>query len=533
MEVISKHCVEPVRRPELVVDRIPPELSDIVMRMVAKSPEERYANAGKLVADLEEFLGIGQGDYKPNAQQVGTLEASITRFNRSLAARTRGWLAIGFCGVCLLVAALSLPFSLAFAASMAALLLSTVSSYLVTSGARQQAFLFEKVRQFAFQSSWSDRFTWFGAALLGAAIAFVLGWLWLCVAASVIGVVLGILFHSVADRKTIEEHRLALDPIEILLKQLRIQGVDETSLREFVARFGGDDWEEPFEVLFGFEAKLIAREFRRREGIRVGKRFRAWREPLAKWLDARIKARQTTRTQEHLALVEEEGLKAQGVSADVAQAQAQWLAAAMVEQSRAASRLRREERGGDPVTAAAAKRERIKAMLAEARGGKEPPRQLLRDTTNIWLDRFLGARVRFLLGACLTIGCVLWMRQNDVVSGTQLRDAATAALENRQLDNLGGLRLDVQQTTPLRIPIVGRFFNSLNAGLAGGLLLTSSFFRGWSMSLFLFPAAAVAMFGPQLGLPGIHSIGGAPTTSAAVAIVLACVGFVVARGSAD
>jgi serine/threonine protein kinase len=533
MDIISKHRVEPVVRPELVVDKVPPELSDIVMRMVAKSPDERYANAGALIADLEEFLGLGQEGFKASESQVATLEASITAFNNSFAARIRGLVAMGFCGVCLLMMLASLPFSLAFAVSMFALLLSTVGSYFVISGMRQQAFLFEKVRQFAFQSSWSDRFTLLGAWLLVAVVAFVLGWLWWCGAAIVIGAVLGTLFHTVIDRKAIEEHRLALEPIEALLKQLRIQGVDETSLREFVARFGGDAWEAPFEALFGFEAKLDAREFRQQAGIRAGKRFRAWREPLINRLDARIKSRRTTQTREHLVRVEQEGLKAQGVSADVAHAQAQRLAAAMVEQSRAASRIRPEERGADPVAAAAAKRERIKAMLAEARGGKEPPQHILRDTSNRWLNRFLGARVRFLLGACLTIACVLWMRQNNVVSGTQLRDAATAAFENRQLDGLSDVKLDVLQTEPLKLPVIGRFFNSLNVGLAGGLLLVSSLFRGWPMSVFLLPAATVAMFGTHLGLPGVAALGGAQATSAALAIALAFVGFLFGRSNAE
>jgi hypothetical protein len=168
-------------------------------------------------------------------------------------------------------------------------------------------------------------------------------------------------------------------------------------------------------------------------------------------------------------------------------------------------------------------------MLAEARGGKEPPQPILRDAINGWLNRFLGARMRFVLGACLTIGFVLWIQQNNVVSGTQLRQV----LENRQLDDLGSVRLDVQRTTPLKIPIVGRFFNSLNAGLAGGLLLIGSLFRGWPMSVFLLPAAAIAMFGPALGLPGIATMGGAHATSAALAIGLTLLGFLFGRSNAE
>ncbi|MEO8497319.1 MAG: serine/threonine-protein kinase, partial [Planctomycetota bacterium] len=533
MEVITKHRVEPMVRPELIVDKVPAELSDIVMRMVAKLPDDRYPNAGELIADLETFLGVGQGGFKPNEQQVATLDASIAAFNRSPAARTRGLLAMAFCTLCLVIGLASLPFSIATAASTIALLVAAISSYFVISGVRQQTYLFEKVRQFAFQSSWGDRFTLVGGVLLATVVLFVLGWLWMCAAAIVIGVVIGVLFHLVMDQKATAERRAAVEPAEALLKKFRIEGVDETKLREFVARFGGDSWEGFFEALFGFEAKLAARQFRQQEGLRTGKRFRTWREPLMNRLDARLKSHQTKKTRAHLARVEQEGLKAQGVSADEARAQAQRLADAMVDQSVASNRLRPEERGGDPVAAAQAKRERIKAMLAEARSGKQPPQHLLRDTINGWLNQFFGARVRFLLGACLTIGCVLWVQQNGVVSGTQLRDAAAQALENRQVGELRNVQVDVQQTTPLKIPIVGRFFNSLNAGLAGGLLLFSALFRGWPISVFLLPAAAIAMLGPGLGMPGVAALGGAYATSAALAIVLAFVGLVFARSSAD
>ena len=40
---------------------------------------------------------------------------------------------------------------------------------------------------------------------------------------------------------------------------MRVHGLDEEELRQFVAKFAGRHWEEFFEALFGYEAKLAAR----------------------------------------------------------------------------------------------------------------------------------------------------------------------------------------------------------------------------------------------------------------------------------
>ncbi len=58
MELISKHAVEPVVPPELVVDLVPKALSDIILKMVAKDPKDRYATIDEVIVALESFLGI-------------------------------------------------------------------------------------------------------------------------------------------------------------------------------------------------------------------------------------------------------------------------------------------------------------------------------------------------------------------------------------------------------------------------------------------------------------------------------------------
>ena len=44
-----------------------------------------------------------------------------------------------------------------------------------------------------------------------------------------------------------------------MLKTMRLRGLDETALRQFVCKYSGERWEEMYESLFGYEAKRAAR----------------------------------------------------------------------------------------------------------------------------------------------------------------------------------------------------------------------------------------------------------------------------------
>jgi len=55
-EVITKHFHEPIVRPETLVEQVPQEISDVLVKMLAKKPEDRQANMSEVIADLENFL---------------------------------------------------------------------------------------------------------------------------------------------------------------------------------------------------------------------------------------------------------------------------------------------------------------------------------------------------------------------------------------------------------------------------------------------------------------------------------------------
>ena len=103
---------------------------------------------------------------------------------------------------------------------------------------------------------------------------------------------------------------------------------------------------------------------------------------------------------------------------------------------------------------------------------------------------------------------------------------------------MGGLAKDLPfradfQAEPLRLPLVGRWFSSFAPGIAGAMLVFLAFFRGWKMSLFALPAAAVMVFGPSWGLPGIAALGGAPTTAIVLGLAVAGVGLVFGREAGE
>jgi hypothetical protein len=49
------------------------------------------------------------------------------------------------------------------------------------------------------------------------------------------------------------------------------------------------------------------------------------------------------------------------------------------------------------------------------------------------------------------------------------------------------------------------------------------------MSLFALPAAAVMMFGPSWGLPGVAVLGGAPTTAIVLGLAVSAGGLLFGR----
>lgn len=532
-EVITKHKSEPIVRPDAIIKRIPKALSDIVVRMVAKQPDDRYPSLAEVIRDLEAFLGIqSSGPFSPREEQVTTLENSVRLFQEAKLARVRSLAVFCYLAICTALGLGLMFWSLGIGLGLLALPLATAACYFVLSGFQQRTYLFDKFRAWLATTRVSDWATWGAGGLVALVVLLLLGWLFTWISLGVVAVIAAASLYFGIDRPLAREREAALQPTHDLLKSLRLKGVDEEALRQFVARYAGDGWEELFEALFGYEAKLAARErFGRTEQGKRRSKFRAWRDPMVHWIDRRVALVREEKDRKHLQLVEEKGLEAQGVDLLQARRQAQRMAEALVDEAaevRAAASQPAAATAVDPAVEATKKRARIKAMLHAARQGSyEGKRSKLASTALSPLAFALGGKVRFMLGACVLLGFALWAQQNGLFSSVEqmASDIANKTPADVQASLQENMKLpDTSGTTPLAIPLVGPFVSSYNAAVAGLVLIVLGMFSGWRMSLFALPAAAVMLVGPML-LPDLALPGGPATLALVIGVPIAVLGF--------
>jgi serine/threonine protein kinase len=527
IEVMLKHASEPVIRPEAIVKRVPRELSDILLRMMAKKPEDRYAGMGEVVAALQDFLGVQKaGPFTPKEEHASLLEQCVKQFNDAPAARLRRQVQLGFAGLILLLFVMSGLFRAPrLAVGCLGLGLMTTLCSFVVSGASTRSYLFLKVRELVFSNTLMDWLTWAAGLVVFLLLLWLLGLLWIWLGFSVLGIGLAAAYHFFVQRKAEEQRRDPLRKAEGLLKKLRLGGLEEDAVKQFVCKYSGERWEEFYEELFGYELLLQARQrWARGDAGKPRPHHAAWRDPLIGWIDARQRALKERREKKLLQEIEQKNLQAQGVAAKEARARAEQVADVMVAQAGElkdqAGREAFEEaptapkEGTPPVTA--------RALLETPAGPKTLPPELKKQPLTLAgvLGMFFGARVRFLVGALLLVACFLWMNQNQLIPSAE---EAQKAIENR---DASGLSWNLSGTKPLELPLLPRsdLFNGFNAGFAGLLLVLSAFSRSGKILFFFLLAALVAFLGSAFGVPEFTGMA-AQNVSLILGVALAEFGF--------
>ena len=215
----------------------------------------------ELIKALEKFLGVeSSGPFSPREEHAQTLDEAVAAFRAVPAARLRPKLILAFLAATLCVALISLTFSWTWAGGFFGLVLLTSVAYFVLAGASQKSYLFTKVRELIFGSGWKDWLTWIVAGLLLFVVLYLFGWLWMWIAGCVLAVVLAAGFHYTIDARIASRRSEPLEKVQRMLRSMRLKGLEEDSLRQFVCKYAGDYWEEFYEALFGYEAKLAARD---------------------------------------------------------------------------------------------------------------------------------------------------------------------------------------------------------------------------------------------------------------------------------
>ena len=203
IEVLTKVQTEPIPPPETIAQRVPKELSAIILTMTAKKPEQRFRDLGEVIKALEAFLGVATaGPFTPKEDQANLLEESARAFNAAPTARIRSKIVPGLVLLCVVMAAfLVLGRQPIAAGAFLGLGLMTALADFVIAGVRGRSALFDKARDLAVTTPIGD---WLMAAagvvvFLGALWVFKLFWVWFILGLVAIGIAAAL--HATLDTK--------------------------------------------------------------------------------------------------------------------------------------------------------------------------------------------------------------------------------------------------------------------------------------------------------------------------------------------
>ncbi len=487
--LMKQHAYEPLIPPETLVPRLSPELSAVIQTMMAKHPGARFANMGEVVRTLENWLGVkSAGRFIPREDQIAEVESLAVRFRTTPTAVARQRIVSGFVSGCALAAVLLAFFGhTIWAFGCAGLVVQAAFAYFVLNGWTRKTHLARRVRAFVRGSSIGDWVVAIGALGLFAAFLWMSQLLAVWVGFGLLGLAAAVALWYVLDRKLEAERFPILRASDELHRRLQHHGVAGEEIRLFFAKYSGRQWEEYFEAVFGFEAKLATRSLLLRGGSAgIREKYAAWREPLVQLLNHVDSLRRRARERGLLEQTECERLIAAGVPKRIARSRAAHAADAMVDQAGAI-------RNAPAPSSSSAHAPNLREIIAHASHsmpglGNEP---VPRDYVGTAVDWLVGTWVRVIVAALLLAASFGWVLQNDLIRFTARNEA-------------------LAETAPLRVEILPDAWTSwcdtANVGWGGLLLLTSLFYRGQRSAALALLGAGITVFGHQLGIRTVEPI---------------------------
>jgi hypothetical protein len=328
-------------------------------------------------------------------------------------------------------------------------------------------------------------------------------------------------FRYYVERPYLTDRDAAVAMVRDPLRRLRRSGVDERDLRDELILAAGPGWEPLFSVVFG-ERALAAERQRALDDptTPAGEGRRWWSGRLERLLAGLVQMRRDARLRRLFQDVEEARFEAEGLNLLTARrlswrvSRALVAAAAEWRDEQAALRGGRRTPGSSGPTIAQHLRDAIEDPDRILQGRHDGPGPMARRLETL-SGRILGRLPRLILGGLLLAVFAYWMHSHEVVTADQVVDAAArigraakVAAENADPDALRDIQVDIPVDPALVAQPLGdewvpgpfRAIPAANVGAAGLLLLISLAFRSLGVGLAAFLAAAVALFGPAIGL---------------------------------
>ena len=504
MEVLSKHRFEKLVRPERVIDGLPTAIGDIIEKMTAKRPEDRYQDLDEVVHDIEVFLELRQdtskariihsprdrddseindssASSKPASVQSpvdgevgGQLELASKRFQQSPLLLARRFAPIVWCGLCGLLLVLSLLFAATTLLSMirfgagggvlasfafhaksiigyALALVSAPFTVVLIGGLQGKSPLALRYRESLVAGGALQWIYWLFATLLGLLVIHMLG-LWIPVLFAVlIGGAVGAGYFFGVEKPLAAQRQNGMEQAHWAVRQLRLRGMDEMQVRDAAMEHFGRDWEELFEQIFGYDNMRAMRSKLKRAKRPNLAVFRPIRDHLIDRWETRLADGRRAREEKMLAKAEKANLMASGVSESEARKKADALAASMVDAASETRQVMQDIALGKLTDVAALdKRQRIKQMMSDARAGKPSVSQRASRSFDRLLGNLLGSKFRFVCAALLLVATGLWVQSNQKPLETywQHAKATVDTIKNTKLDgNLAAAKENLAKAT--------------------------------------------------------------------------------------
>lgn len=499
-EVMRKHRSAEVEPPNQLDASIPPAIAALTVKMLAKQREERPSGLPEVISQLEQQLEQGGS---PRARFADAMQNWALQFRSPRLAAYRPkivWALYGACGVMALLLLVQFQFTLAFSA-ISVPIVATIA-YGLASGLTEQDFLTQQLRELVFASRWTDYGIWLLTALALVGFIYITQLYVLAIVVATLGVGAAVAFVYGIDRPLVQQRAAALAGAKAIVRQMRLEGMDEQDLQRLTAESCGEWWEELFERLFSYKAKMDTRSWmlEHRDGFRFHKHA-VWRDKLVALIRARLDELDQARQRARVRKLELARLTAEGHTSAQARKLADEEAQRMTEQIVALRTSAREFANAD-----AQRRRDLKQMVTLSRSSKRARVSGVREWLS-WLQRIaLGGRTRFALGACLLTLGMLWLNHNHVfdtlqqtVSNESVTDLSVADLNSLGSQLSSGLSSRASyEPLPYLPGFLGGLLGCLGTSVAGLLLLVTAPCRGLTgIALALF-SALTAILGPAM-----------------------------------